>query len=161
MIVTADSPGREHGMWPIFPRLSRFGPYTGSMNILETKQRIREIADQLSAGNSRPYIDVLADDIVWTVIGTTRWSGTYRGKRDVVERLLRPVSRLFEPGYKMHIEAMVAEGDRLVVQFRGEVMTKTGVPYNNSYCWVCRMENERIQELTEYADTELFTRALR
>src|SRR5262249_7469891 len=137
------------------------GRTPGSMNISKTKQRIREIADQLSAGNSRPYVDILADDIEWTVIGTTRWSGTYRGKRDVVERLLRPVSRLFEPGYKMHIETMVEEDDHLVVQFRGEVMMKTGVPYNNSYCWVCRMENERIQKLTEYADTELFTSALR
>ena len=131
------------------------------MNVSETKDRIRKIFTQLSAGNSRPYVDALADDVVWTVIGTTRWSGRYRGKRDVVERLLRPVSRLFEPGYKMHIEGMVVEDDHLVVQFRGEVMTKAGVPYNNSYCWVCRMKNDRIQELTEYADTELFTAALK
>src|SRR5690349_9903196 len=126
----------------------------------ENKVRIREIFAQLSAGNSKPYLDALADDVRWTVIGSTRWSGTYRGKRDVVERLLRPVSQFFEPGYKMHLEGMVAEGDHIVVQFRGEVTTKAGVPYNNTYCWVCRMEDGRIKELTEYADTELFTAAL-
>jgi ketosteroid isomerase-like protein len=38
-------------------------------------------------------------------------------------------------------------------------MTKRGVAYNNTYCWVYRFEQGKIVALTEYLDTELVTRA--
>ena len=43
---------------------------------------------------------------------------------------------------------------------RGEVITKTGKPYNNTYCFVIRMRDGKMVELTEYFDTELVTAAL-
>ena len=38
-------------------------------------------------------------------------------------------------------------------------MTKRGVPYNNTYCWVYHFVGGKISALTEYLDTELVTRA--
>jgi ATP-dependent Lon protease len=54
---------------------------------------------------------------------------------------------------------LLGDGDFVVVQGRGEAMTKRGVPYNNTYCWVYRFEGGKIKALTEYLDTELVTRA--
>lgn len=39
-------------------------------------------------------------------------------------------------------------------------MTKSGKPYNNTYCYVCRIVDDKLRELTEYMDTELATAAL-
>jgi ketosteroid isomerase-like protein len=36
----------------------------------------------------------------------------------------------------------------------------TGRPYNNVYCIVCRFADGKIQEMTDYVDTELITTAL-
>jgi len=57
--------------------------------------------------------------------------------------------------------ASIAEGNYVVVECRGNVTTKAGVLYNNRYCWVCRIGEGKLQELTEYCDTELITAALK
>jgi hypothetical protein len=48
----------------------------------------------------------------------------------------------------------------VVVEGRGQVTTKTGKPYDNSYCWIYRLADGKIKEITEYLDTELVTAAL-
>jgi ketosteroid isomerase-like protein len=48
----------------------------------------------------------------------------------------------------------------VVVESRGRVTTKTGKPYNNTYCWVCRLTDGRLRSLTEYMDTQLLSEVL-
>jgi len=50
---------------------------------------------------------------------------------------------------------VIAEGDNVVLQWEGRATTKSGKPYNNSYCWVMRIENGKVREGTAYIDTEL------
>ena len=52
------------------------------------------------------------------------------------------------------------EGDWVVVQCRGRVTTKSGAPYNNTYCYVCRLAGGKLHELIEYCDTQLIATAL-
>jgi ketosteroid isomerase-like protein len=42
-----------------------------------------------------------------------------------------------------------------VVEARGHVTTKAGLPYDNSYCYVFRLGDGRVAEITEYFDTQL------
>ena len=46
------------------------------------------------------------------------------------------------------------------VEARGSNTTKSGVPYNNNYCFVFRLSDNQLKEVTEYLDTELVTGAL-
>ncbi|MNT45879.1 hypothetical protein D3C72_1824870 [compost metagenome] len=57
-------------------------------------------------------------------------------------------------------ECIIAEGDRVVVLFSGDVPTKAGKRYNNRYCYVYRLEGGQVKTLTEYFDTALVERAL-
>ena len=50
---------------------------------------------------------------------------------------------------------LIGEDDRVVVRGRGEVRTKWGKDYNNSYCFFIRMADGRMVELREYLDTAL------
>lgn len=126
----------------------------------DIKTRIHSAFQELSAGNSRPYLALFADEITWKVTGRTSWSGIYRGKQSLVERLLRPVSGRIEGHYKASVLQVLVEGDRVVVETRGDNVTRAGKRYDNEYCWVCRMKDGLLVEVTEYADTELFTCAL-
>jgi ketosteroid isomerase-like protein len=54
----------------------------------------------------------------------------------------------------------IAEDDHVVVQARGANTTRAGAPYNNSYCFVFRIEDGKLKEVTEYMDTELATAVL-
>ncbi len=50
----------------------------------ENKQLIQHVFAELAAGNAKPFTDVLADDVCWTIIGTTPWSRTFAGKAAVL-----------------------------------------------------------------------------
>jgi ketosteroid isomerase-like protein len=130
------------------------------MNAAENKQLMQIIFSELSKGNGKPFVECLADDFCWTIIGATKWSGTYRGKQAVVTELLRPLFSQFVDQYTNTAHRFIAEDDYVVIECRGHVTTKAGIPYNNTYCWVCRIAGGKLQELTEYMDTELLTAAL-
>jgi ketosteroid isomerase-like protein len=130
------------------------------MGAAENKQIMQNIFSELSKGNGVPFVESLADDICWTIIGSTKFSGTYRGKQTVLNELLRPLFARFADQYTNTAHRFIAEDDYVVVECRGRVTTKSGAPYNNTYCWVCHVADGKLQELTEYLDTELVTTAL-
>ncbi|MBO0862296.1 MAG: nuclear transport factor 2 family protein [Chloracidobacterium sp.] len=131
------------------------------MSAAENKQLMQNIFSELSKGNGKPFVEGLADDIQWTVIGSTKWSGTYRGKQAVLTELLGPLFTVLTDQYTNTAHRFIAEDDYVVVEFRGRFNTRTGTPYNNTYCWVCCIADGKLQELTEYLDTELVTAALK
>jgi ketosteroid isomerase-like protein len=55
---------------------------------------------------------------------------------------------------------VIADGDVVVVEARGQVTTKSGRPYNQSYCYVFELADGRVRALTEYIDTELVSQVL-
>lgn len=130
------------------------------MSAAENKQLMQNFFSELSKGNGVPFVESLADDICWTIIGSTKYSGTYRGKQAVLNELLKPLFARFADQYTNTAHRFIAEDDYVVVECRGRVTTKSGAPYNNTYCWVCRVADGKLQELTEYLDTELVTAAL-
>jgi ketosteroid isomerase-like protein len=126
----------------------------------ENKKLMERIFAGLAEGDGKPFQEAMADDFSWTIIGTTEWSRTYEGKRAVREELLRPLFSQFADRYTNEVVRFIAEDDHVVVECRGHVTTKSGAPYNNTYCWVCRIEGGKLRELTEYLDTELVASAL-
>jgi len=130
------------------------------MEATDNKQLMQQIFSDLSKGNSKPFVDSLGDDVRWTITGRTKWSKTYQGKRAVVTDLLEPLRSLFAVPYTATAHRFIADGELVVVEGRGCVTTKAGVPYDNAYCWVYRIGDGKITEITEYLDTELVTAAL-
>jgi hypothetical protein len=126
----------------------------------DNKQLIESAFADLAGGNGQPLMDALADDASWTVIGSSPWSGTYEGKRAIVDELMRPLFRQFANQYTARAIRVIAEGDTVVVEARGEVTTKSGKPYNQTYCYVFQLADGKVRELTEYLDTELVNQTL-
>jgi uncharacterized protein len=130
------------------------------VGISENKRVARNFYEAANRGDMDGCLGQLADDVQWTNMGSTKYSGCYVGKTDVVEKLVGPVFGLLKAGILSTIDNMVAEGDYVVVQVRGEAETKDGRPYNNSYCHVFKVRDGKIREVTEYFDTELTSRVL-
>ncbi|GFE85071.1 nuclear transport factor 2 family protein [Steroidobacter agaridevorans] len=118
------------------------------------------IMEALSRGERQPFADAMAEDFTWNMIGTTAWSGKYRGKADVRQRLFTPLFSQFGSHYTNTPKRILADGDFVVVESWGNVTTKLGKRYCNTYCLVIRMRDGKMAELTEYLDTELVTSAL-
>jgi uncharacterized protein len=130
------------------------------MDTAGNKQLVQNIFSELAQGNSRPLVESMSDDFCWTVTGSNDWAGTYRGKQTVLDKLLARLRSRIEGRVKTIAQRFIAEGDFVVVEARGNNTTKTGVPYNNAYCFVIRLAEGRLQEITEYMDTELVSSVL-
>ena len=126
----------------------------------ENKERVQQIFAALSQGDSRPFVDALGDDIRWTITGSSEWSRTYDGKDAVQRELLGPLFGQFADRYTAEASRFIAEDDYVVVEFRGRVMTKRGQPYNNTYCYIFRLADGKVAEITEYLDTQLVATVL-
>ena len=132
----------------------------GIVNASDNKRIMQEVFEQLAQGNGKPFGELMAEDFCWTITGTTPWSGTYRGRQEVRSRLLGPLFAQFAERYTNTAQRILADGDWVVVECRGRVTLKSGKPYHNCYCYVIRMEQGRMKELTEYLDTQLVATAL-
>lgn len=130
------------------------------MGAVENKELLRHAFVEVAKGNSQPFMELLADDVQWTIIGSTAWSRTYDGKQSVVDDLLRPLTKQLHGRNIIAAHRFIAEDDHVVVEGRGRNSTTAGVRYHNEYCWVFRLTDGRVSELTEYADTQLIASAL-
>jgi ketosteroid isomerase-like protein len=130
------------------------------MSTAENKRLLEQIFSELAVGNSRPFVEAMADDFSWTVTGTTKWSKKYAGKQSVLGELFGTLSSRMDGRIKTVPDRFIAEGDHVVVEAHGSNITKSGKPYNNRYCFVFRVSDGKLKEVTEYLDTELVSSTL-
>ena len=130
------------------------------MAATDNKRLMTGIFEELAKGNGQPFVESLAEDVRWTIIGSTAWSGTWEGFESVRGELLDPLFDQFKTTYSARAVRVIAEDDLVVIESRGDVITKSGKPYRNTYCYVCRLKDGKVKEITEYCDTQLLTEAL-
>jgi len=130
------------------------------MSAAENKQLLQQIFAEMAKGNSKPLVESMADDFSWTVSGTTQWSRTYAGKYAVLNELFATLRSHMAGRITTIAHRFIAEDDLVAVEARGSNTTTSGKPYNNTYCFVFRVANGKLKEVTEYLDTLLVTNTL-
>ena len=117
-----------------------------------TREVAAQFASSMEAGDIGAAFGMLAEDGIYTVIGTTRASGKYHGAKELFERLVPMLSGFVEPP-SIRFEPPIVDGDRAVLVGAGKGIGPTG-PYNQPhYVWVMHVENGKISEITEHMDT--------
>ena len=124
------------------------------------KEIITAVFNETAKGNGGPYGEAMADNMTMRTIGTTSWSGEFRGKETIINEIFAKLREKFEGRNTCIPTRILADGDFVVVQARGQNRTKDGKQYNNDYCFVIRMENGKMAAVEEYCDTELVTSAI-
>ncbi len=125
------------------------------MTPAQNKKLLRQAFDHLARADGTKFVDLMAGDFTWIIEGKSKWSRRWEGKQAVRTELFRPLFENFATPYRNRAEEIIAEGDRVIVLCHGEVKTKAGKDYNNSYCYVIRMREGQMVELREYMDTAL------
>ena len=121
----------------------------------DNKQIVRTAFEAMGRSDIGPLVDLLAEDCAWIIEGTSRFSRRITGKAAIEHELLRPLLEAFATPYRLEIEELIAEGDRVVLLGLGQVRTKWGKDYDNHYCFVIRLAGGRMTEIREYLDTAL------
>ena len=129
------------------------------MAAAEHVERLRGAFAEFSLGNPAPFFELIGPDVVYTVIGTTSLSGTFRGRDQLLEQLFAPLGAALATPIVLTLHDTTVDGERVVVQAGGRATLRSGAPYDNTYCFVFRFADSRIVEVTEYLDTALVARA--
>jgi uncharacterized protein len=127
------------------------------MSTTENKKMIRDAFDAWSRGDGRAFFKLVADDVQWTVIGATPISGTYHSKREF-RPVVKSLSERLVTDLKVVPRDVIADGDKVAVQFESHAAGKNGTAYNQTYCWMLRMSDGQVREVVAYLDTEMVTK---
>ena len=131
------------------------------MNAADNRRLMERLFAGVAAGDRRPFLDHIADDVVMRVTGRYSWSQTIAGKEALFgDFYAHLASVLTDANRRTVAHRFIADGDHVVVESVGDMRTKAGVPYNNEYCLIYRLREGQIVEITEYCDSALCERVL-
>lgn len=130
------------------------------MSTDENRRLIEAAVAQWKDGDGAAFFRLLADDVRWTLIGTTPLSKTYTSRRQFIEEAIKPLSKRLTGTLVPEIVNIIAEGENVVLQWDGTGTARSGAPYHNRYCWVMRMAQGQVVEGTAYLDTALVDQVL-
>jgi len=130
------------------------------MSALDNKKLVQQVYTDSANRSGTTFADNLAEDAVWIVTGQYSWSHEFRGREEIQNGLMGHLRSLLGARPRTMAFNSIAEGDYVVVEARGDNVTKTGVRYDNQYCIVWRIEDGRIKEIKEYCDSALVERVL-
>ncbi|WP_441280940.1 nuclear transport factor 2 family protein [Tardiphaga sp. 862_B3_N1_1] len=130
------------------------------MSTADNKKLIQQVYSDSANRSGTTFADHLADDASWIVVGQYSWGRTFKGKDAILNGLMGHFRSLFDIRPRTVASNFIAEGNLVVVEAKGDNVTKTGDRYDNDYCMVWRVENGKITMIKEYCDTALVERVL-
>lgn len=105
-------------------------------------------------GRAEEFIGCFAEDVDFWMPGTTPISGHWHDRQGFVDYAMRVWSYLSVP-VKLDVRSLVAAGDWVVTECVGHGVTRDGRDYDNVYCLVWVVRDDRIARFVEYCDTAL------
>jgi uncharacterized protein (TIGR02246 family) len=116
---------------------------------------VRRYVAAVQAGDAEAIRDAFAEDATWAIAaGDLPISGTWRGRDAIIEDFLGTALSYYEPGsVDIEITGMIAEGDRVALQWTSRARTRDGRPYENGCLGLFTVRDGRIQAVREYMDT--------
>lgn len=107
--------------------------------------------DDLNAGQAEAAFARLAPDVVYRVVAPEPHGGTVNAQ-GLAAKAFAVFERLAEP-LRMTRGRIVADGDLVVVEARGDAPTRLGGRYDNDYLLLYRVIDGTIVEACEYLDS--------
>ncbi len=128
------------------------------MDAAQNRKLIEDAFGNWVRGDRAGFNNLLADDLHWTVIGSSPVSGRYNSKREFLEGAGARMSEKLATPIQPTLRHVIADGNMVALVFDGRASGKNGTAYQQTYCWVLRLEDGKIREGTAYLDTELITK---
>jgi uncharacterized protein len=126
------------------------------MNIeTESKAVVQRYVAAVAAGDAQTARELFAPSASWTLAaGDLPIAGTWEGRDVIIDEFLATAQSYYAPGsIDIEVTGMVAEGQRVVVQWTSRARTRTGRPYENDCIGVFTIADGQIQHVREYMDT--------
>jgi uncharacterized protein len=131
---------------------------TGEIQMAITSDRVREIFKGLENGDGAAFFERVADDVDWIVMGTHPLAGHYRSKTAFREGTFAKLGQVLQNGAQLHVEHLIVEDDKAVVELHSLATAKNGMRFDNRYCWVVYFQKGLIVRVRAYLDSAMVAR---
>lgn len=118
---------------------------------MENKEIVRQ-GFTTWANHTGNFFDLLADDVQWTITGTTDWSKTYTSKQQFLDEVINPLNDRLSKRIVPTVKEIFADGDWVIVLWDGVATATDGKPYPGSYSWNMELKNGKIIKAIAWLD---------
>ena len=116
---------------------------------------VRRIFAPLESCNGQQFFECVSENVDWTVEGTHPLAGHYQSKQEFYDHTFARLNKILQEGTQLHIQNVLTDGDWAVVELRSHAHAKSGMRFDNRYCWVVRFDGATIVEVRAYLDSAL------
>jgi limonene-1,2-epoxide hydrolase len=110
---------------------------------VKNKKIVKGIIEMFTGNNLSPYLNYLAEDIKWNIVGMP----SICGKSEFIET----VNSLELENFKFtKIKNIISEGEFVVVESVGHVNVKKNNSETPAYCDIYKIKEGKVCELTTY-----------
>ncbi len=117
----------------------------------KNKKLIQTAFDNWAKGQGNIF-DLLSDDVQWTIAGSSPYSKTYYGKKQLIDEAVTPLTLRLATPITPKVRQLVSEGDTVVALWDGSATAKDGRPYRNTYSWAMTLKQGRITRVVAFLD---------
>jgi ketosteroid isomerase-like protein len=125
-------------------------------NAMENKKLIQQGYDHWASGTGS-FFDLLAEDVSWTITGSTPLSKTYTSKEQFMNEVIIPLDKRLAKKIVPAVTGLYADGDMVTAIWSGKATATDGKPYNGTYCWNMQVKNGEIVKVIAFLDGMEFT----
>lgn len=121
----------------------------------QNEKLVRSFFETLSSGDLERVRPLLHEQATWTVMATgIPGAGKKTGRDVIIDEFLAPVRGMYEPGEpKISIATLISKGPLVAAETRGFGRFKNGNVYDNLYCWMIEIADNKLLHLREYMDS--------
>ena len=124
----------------------------------QNKRIVLKFIEAMGKGDAAAAAPCIAEDTFTLAKGF----GKFAGKRthDTILATISAFRELMPAGMEPDIHTVIAEGDRVVVEFEGNGTLVNSESYCNQYCMVFTLSDGKIRQVNEYFCTVLADKVL-
>ena len=104
------------------------------------------------ANGSGSFFDLLAENVQWTITGSTPLSKTYTNKKQFMDEVILPLNKRLSKKIIPKVTGLYADGDMVIAIWSGKATATDGRPYNGTYCWNMQVKNGKIVKVIAFLD---------
>ena len=120
-------------------------------NAMENKKLIQQGYDNWANGTGS-FFDLLAEDVLWTITGSTPLSKTYTSKKQFMNEVIIPLDDRLSKKIIPKVIGLYADADMVTAIWSGKATATDGKPYNATYCWNIQVKNGKIVNVMAFLD---------
>jgi uncharacterized protein len=122
----------------------------------QTRALVTEMFERWEqAGDTGPFLSALADDLCWTVTGSSPIAGTYTGKAAYIQGVYQRLDSRLARWPVPRVQRIAVDDDWAVVFFRGvDGLGRRGEDYSQDFTWWMRVAGGQIREVIGFYDSE-------